>query len=70
MFIIEYKGRLFMFEHPDDIVSETIFFDRCWFIARNSEHKDVNEYADLWISHKYFGTCYDIETMNTLKHFT
>jgi hypothetical protein len=64
--VIEYKGHMFFFQKPRNL-TETQFQDRCWFIVKNSDHSNVEAYADIWISQQYYNVTYTREVMEKIR---
>lgn len=64
--IIEYKGRMFPFKKSIHI-TDNMFYDRCWFIVKNQGVENVEAYADMWISFKYFESEYSDEIMRKIS---
>lgn len=55
--IIEYKGRMHIFERPLHM-TDKMFQDRCWYIVKNKGDPDIEARADLWIAETYYGCGY------------
>jgi hypothetical protein len=64
--VIEYKGRLHVFKKPMHL-TDKMFQDRCWLIVKNSTYPYIENYADMWISWKYFDIEYTKDIMEKLK---
>lgn len=62
---IEYKGKLHFFEKTGQL-TDKMFHDRSWFIVKNATAENVESYADLWVSHRYFGVIYSQHIMEKL----
>jgi hypothetical protein len=62
---IEYKGISQVFQKPAHL-NEQQFLDRCWFIVKNKDTPNVEAYADLWISLKYYEVTYTPQVMDAL----
>lgn len=64
--IIEYKGRMFPFKKSIHMCDK-MFYDRCWFIVKNQGVENIEAYADMWISFKYFESKYSDDIMEKIK---
>ncbi len=63
---IEYKGFSRVFHKPSHL-NEQQFLDRCWFIVKNRDAPNVEAYADLWISSKYYEVTFAPAVMDALN---
>lgn len=66
VFVMHYKDTTFVFERGVDMLSEEMFYDRCWFIILNSHKPDVEGLADIFIASRYNGTRYSANIMDRL----
>lgn len=62
---IEYKGKCYTFEKKDEDEDYTpqMFLDKCWFIVKNYENKEL---VDYYINKKYLGVTYSEVIENKL----
>jgi hypothetical protein len=67
--VLNHKGVTHVFERTDDLPSEEMFYDRCWFIVLNKGMKDAEAYADLFLASKYYGASYNVDLTGNLKAF-
>lgn len=65
--VIEYKGRLHVFELPCNNIANHQFFDKCWFRVKNASQPDIDTYAEMYVAWKYNGCEYEPQHMITLK---
>lgn len=63
---IEYKGASRVFVKPAHL-NEQQFLDRCWFIVKNKDAKNVEAYADLWVATRYHDVIYGPAVMDVLQ---
>ena len=63
--VIEYRGKLYPFKKPI-YLTDAMFYDRCWYIVKNNSKENIEEYANMWIAHKYFTVDYDPPVMQIL----
>jgi hypothetical protein len=64
--IIEYKGHMYNFK-KSQYITEKMFLDRCWFVVKNFCEPLIDNYADIWISYKYYDSEYPIEVMEKIR---
>ena len=67
---ITHNGKLYLFK-KDDNQSKDIYYDRCWFIARqetkNEEDNILNkQLSDIYINMKYLGCRYSKDIENKI----
>jgi hypothetical protein len=55
---IEYKGKVHTFKKTEDILNNTMFLDRCWYILNNLSDPNVEALADMHVSRKQFDVSY------------
>ncbi len=73
MLVITHLGQTYSFVKNDEVETDQMFRDRCWWIVKNIHHhpqKDVKKLialSHLWASCKYFNVDYGTEVADTLK---
>lgn len=72
MLVISYKGYVYKFVKKDETETPAIFRDRCWWIVKNIDNKDLNLDKLMYLSHiyismKYYGVSYDDNITNIMK---
>jgi hypothetical protein len=72
MNIIQYKGKIHVFEDNTDSVPDNIYLDRLWFIVKNMDKGSYDHIVNMsyiWMGRKHYNLEYDAHIMSALENF-
>ncbi len=64
--LIEFKGYFHYFKKPSNM-TDKMFLERSWFIVKNNTIANIENFANVWISYKYYNALYDEKIMAQIK---
>lgn len=75
MLVITHLGQTYSFAKKDEVETDQMFRDRCWWIVKNmhrhtpSDFKKLIALSHLWVSCKYLNVDYGMEVTDKLKSY-
>lgn len=64
---MHFKDNVFFFERGSDMLSDEMFYDRCWFVILNNGKPNVEALADVYIGRRYNDAKYPSHVTDVLQ---
>lgn len=72
MNIIQYKGRIHVFDDNKENIPDNVYLDRLWFIVKNigkGPYEHVVLMSHIWMNNKHYNLEYSPHIMCLLEEF-